>query len=660
MPKKEINNRTQISRIELTPEDKKKLGLTGRGKKWMIGIGIFILVAIIAVAGVAGLSYGPAKAAYKAAMAGKQDFEYAQVEITNQNFDTAIANLESAGNNFRDAKKNLDKISWMKYIPYVGTQVEATDNLIIAAINISDALEQISDLGLDILAVVEDNEDASFDTISPEQKQEILQKIYESPPDIQGAKAELDLAVAQLEAIPDEGLMKPLADAIAPIKEKLPLVKQLIEKAVPMIEIIPSIAGYPEEKTYLFLLQNNNELRPTGGFIGTYGILKVKDGEMVSFFTDNIYAIDVPAKEYLFIDPPQPYQDYLGSTQWFMRDSNWDPGFPETAQQVEEFYHLENGPESQIDGVIAVDPVFIGSLLELTGPINVDDIEFTAENFVDQLQYQVEIAYVSQGVGELERKEIIGRMASTLMDRMMALPKSEWGSLWEIFARNVDEKHILLYLKDDEVQEKISEMNWAGEIKETMVDYLMVVDSNLGALKTDKVMEKTITYNVYEENGDLIADLNIHYKNNGTITNFTTRYRTYTRVYAPLGSELIESSGTMQNDRVHGSAATDPDVYEEHGKTVFGGFTAIEPMSEGDLHYKYKLPAEVVTSVNDGYYNLYAQKQPGTIAHPFLMTFDIGQNIQAFSPLDEGEEISNNKIQFNTDLRTDRRFEIEL
>lgn len=660
MPQEPINNRTQISRVEMTPQEAKKLGLDGRGKKLLIGAGAFLLVLAIAVLGIAGLSYGPAKAAYKSALEGKQDFEYAQVEITNQNFDKAIDNLESAAGNFRDAKGNLDKIAWTRHLPWVGTQVEATDNLIVAAVNISDALLEISGLGRDILAVVEEDEEASFQTITPEQKREILKKIYESPPDIQGAKAELDLAVSQLEAIPDEGLMGPLAGAVAPIKEKLPLVKQLIEKAVPMIEVIPSIAGYPEEKTYLFLLQNNNELRPTGGFIGTYGILKARDGEMESFFTDNIYAIDVPAKEFLFVDPPKPYQDYLGSTQWFMRDANWDPDFPETAEKVEEFYHLENGPEDSIDGVIAVDPVFIGSLLELTGPITVDDIEFTADNFVDQLQYQVEIAYAQQGVGELERKEIIGRMAAILMERMMSLPKSQWANLWEIFARNVDEKHILLYLKDGEVQEKIAAMNWAGEMKESPMDYLMVVDCNLGALKTDKVMEKSITYDVYEEDGRLIGDLNVHYKNTGTITQFTTRYRTYTRVYVPLGSELLESSGTMQNDRTMGANPTEPDVYEEHGKTVFGGFTAVEPRSEGDLRYKYALPDDVADAVRGGYYYLYVQKQPGTVAHPLDFSFDIGRRIKAFFPLDEGTEISNNKVRFQTDLRTDKEFEIEL
>ena len=658
---KKINNKTKISKIELTKKDTKSLNkINSRGKKVFIGLIIVIVLIIGILITVAALSYSPAKNTYNAAMSGKVNFENAQEELTSQDFEAAINSLEAAGKDFKEAKTNLDKINWTKNIPYIGTQVKAADNLLTAGINISTALNQISGLGMDILAVLNEDSHASFDSITPEQKKEILEKIYISPPDIQGAKAELDLAVSQIEQIPDEGLLGPIANAVEPIKEKLPLIKQLIDKAVPMIEIIPSIVGYPEEKTYLFLLQNNNELRPTGGFIGTYGILKVKDGEMESFFTDNIYAIDVPAKEYLFVDPPQPYQDYLGSTQWFMRDANWDPGFPESAQKVEEFYHLENGPENNIDGVIAVDPVFIGSLLELTGPITVDGIEFTAENFVDQLQYQVEVAYVEQGIEQLERKEIIGRMASILMERMMTLPKSEWGNLWEIFARNVDEKHILLYLKDEEIQQRISEMNWAGEMKKSDYDYLMVVDTNLGALKSDKVMDKSITYNVMEENGDLVGDLNIHYKNNGTITKFTTRYRSYTRIYVPLGSELIESSGTMQNDRVHGAAPTDPDVYEEHDKTVFGGFIAIEPMSEGDLHYKYKLPDSLKNAVNEGYYYLYVQKQPGTIAHPLTVAFDVGKKIEVFIPLDAGEEISNNKVQFNTDLRVDREFEIEL
>ncbi|MFH1537053.1 MAG: DUF4012 domain-containing protein, partial [Patescibacteria group bacterium] len=558
MPRKKI----KVTKKEKQQEDKKFKNFISNNKKTFTIIGIVLGVILVAMFTIAVLSYSPAKETYEEAIWGKQKFEEAQEQITAQDFGAAKISLEGASQHFSDANTNFSKISWLKYTPILGKQIKAVENIIIAAVGISNALEKISDLGFEIFNVLEEDKKSSISSITPEQKKKVLKTIYESPPDVQGAKAELDLAVTQLEQIPDKGLLGPIADAIAPIKEKLPLVKQVIDKALPLIEIVPSIGGYPEEKTYLFLLQNNTELRPTGGFIGTYGILKIKNGEIEEFYTDNIYVIDSAAQEYLYIDPPEPFAEYLGVSQWLMRDSNYDPDFTISAQKAEEFYHLENGPETDIDGVISVTPVFIKSLLELTGPIDVEGEEFTAENFVDILQYKVEFGYVNEGKSDMERKEVIGTMSSILMDRITSLPKEQWGDLWESFTSNVDEKHILLYLKDEDVQRKITEMNWAGEMKSSPLDYLMVVDCNLAALKTDKVMERDIEYSVYKEGDDLMGEVKINYNNTGTFTNFTTRYRSYTRVYVPLGSELVEHEGVMKNDRLHGAAPEDPDVYE--------------------------------------------------------------------------------------------------
>ncbi|MBU0671057.1 DUF4012 domain-containing protein [Patescibacteria group bacterium] len=659
MSRKKNQKATQITQIKVSGGEV-KLKNPNKRKKILIITGSVLLGIIAVLAIIGGIVYSPAKNTYKQAIAGKEKFELAQEQITAQDFNGAIQSLNEAGENFDASKESFDKIAWLKFTPYFGKQLKAVDSLLIAAINISDALDNIMDIGVEIFAVLETDGDSSFKSITEKQKAEILKKLYESPPDIQGAKAELDLAVMQIEQIPEEGLMGPIASAVAPIKEKLPMVKQIIEKGIPLIEIVPAIAGYPDEKTYLFLLQNNDELRPTGGFIGTYGILKVKNGEIQSFFTDNIYVIDDQAKPTLFVDPPDAFKKYIGSSQWFMRDANWSPDYPTTAEKVEEFYHLEGGEEENIDGVIAVTPVFIESLLKMTGPIEVDGIEFNSENFVDKLQYEVEFGFAEDGVSELARKDIIGRMSSILMDRVTNLPKNQWGELWEIFAQNVDEKQILLYIKDDEVQEKITDMNWDGSVKETVDDYVMVIDANLAALKTDKVMERNIDYNVYEEDGQLYGDLNVHYKNNGTFTKFTTRYRTYTRVYVPLGSELVESSGIYNNDKTVGGKPADPETFEEFDKTVFGGFISVEPAEEHTVHYKYKLPQSVQDQINSGSYYLYAQKQAGTLGHGFNFSFDVGQGIKDYKPLDLGEKNGNNEVHFNTNLTIDREFLINL
>ncbi len=39
-------------------------------------------------------------------------------------------------------------------------------------------------------------------------------------------------------------------------------------------KLIPELTGFNGERTYLLLFQNNLELRPSGGYIGSFGIFK--------------------------------------------------------------------------------------------------------------------------------------------------------------------------------------------------------------------------------------------------------------------------------------------------------------------------------------------------------------------------------------------------
>ncbi len=78
---------------------------------------------------------------------------------------------------------------------------------------------------------------------------------------------------------------------------------------------------------------------------------------------------------------------------------------------------------------------------------------------------------------------------------------------------------------------------------------------------------------------DLIGKTEITYQNNADFTWKSTRLRTYTRVYVPLGSELISSAGAMENDKIKDPQlqAGQVEAATEFGKTFFGAFISIEP-----------------------------------------------------------------------------------
>jgi hypothetical protein len=636
--------------------------------KLLVRIGAFFiavfLIVIVPILIFTGIYFKNIKTTYTEAILGKNDFLTAQASLQDQNFAQTATSLSSARMHFETSAQSFNKVPLIRKVPIVKTQVLALDNVLLAGTNMADAMEELALLGEEIIKVAKvEGEETSFGKIGKEKKEAILKKIYNSPEKINEAKIKLEEAVVALDNIPKKGLIKPLKTALAPIEENIPLIKQLIDKGVPALEVLPAVAGYPETKTYLFLLQNNTEIRPTGGFIGTYGILKVKNADIELFQTDNIYNLDNKAKNSVYVDPPEPLAKYLGSSQWLLRDANWSPDYPTTAIKAEEFYHLENGSEENIDGIIAITPLFIEDLLKLTGPITVDGEEFNEDNFIDKLQFKVEFGYVQEGLSDADRKDVIGQMSSILMTRMLDLPKDKWSDLWQVFVENVEEKQILLYMEDDKLEQYIEELNWDGRIKDvtfTGRDFLMLVDANLAALKTDKVMERNLDYSVSKEGDDLIATLQVHYKNNGTFTNMTTRYRSYTRIFVPRGSELISSDGFYTNDRYLGGEPTPALVKqdEEFNKTIFEGFISVEPQSEQVVTLKYKLPQEIKDMVSNNKYDFYWQKQSGSESYPCTFNIDIGEKVDQGISLDLSPEIDDNRVQFKTDLKTDRYFQI--
>ncbi len=631
-----------------------------------------LLYAFVAVVGVSlilvGVYFGTARKVYSLSESGKQNLEAAANEISALNLEKAGAYLEEAEDNFSAAANNFGRLKFLSKIPWLGNQYDVAAGLLQSGVQTSSALRDLVGVAEEIISVTGDAEavvkgipaisgETSFAEISPEKKRELLQKLFESPPRLTGAKAKIDLALLALDQIDEREVAGQLLKVLAPVREALLKIQGVLAKAIPAAEILPKIAGYPTEKTYLFLLQNSDELRPTGGFIGTYGIVKVKDGNVETFDTDNVYALDGAAERYLRVSPPAPIGKYLRVGAWFLRDSNWSPDFPTAAAQAQWFYRAEGGREKKIDAVIAVTPTFMENILRQIGNIEFNGEIFTPENLMEVLQYKVEKEYYEKGIPEVKRKDIVGDLGEKIFEKLSNLPSSRWSGIFNVADQALTERHLLFWSEDQELQSIIVREGWSGKVLESDGDYLMAVDANLAALKTDGVMDRKINYSLSKDSsGNLRAKVEIIYKNNGTFTWKTTRYRTYTRIYVPDGSVLIGGSGMTENDKIYDPARRlgKIDIGKEAGKTYFGAFISIEPGREGTLSFEYTLPEKIKNQIDQGLYKLLVQKQSGTIAHPLTLNLNFGKNIKQAVPAEEQKEWGDGAYKLRTDLRVDK------
>lgn len=453
----------------------------------------------------------------------------------------------------------------------------------------------------------------------------------------------LDTALSELSAADQAFRGVALSDLPAERREQFLSAESKLSAAVGLLtsyreneRVLTELIGGNGPRKYLFLFQNNHELRPTGGFIGTYALLDMNDGVIRDFYVDGIFNPDGQLKENIV--PPKPIQKV--SAGWSLHDSNWFPDFPTSAEKAIFFFEKTGGPT--VDGVVTVTPAVLQSLLEAVGPVELPDygLTVTSENFMPVIQTQVEVDYDKE---ENRPKAVIGDLAEELFARVFAAQDERM--LYRIgnaVVQGLNRKDILLYARDDEAQALIDESGWSGRLLSTGHDYLSVVHANINGYKTDGVIDETIEHaSEIGPDGSVIDTVRITRVHNGGETPYEWWNKVnadYLRVYVPEGSQLISASGMTWEfpeppldyaalgfrrdetvEAVEASERVDEEtgtrIGAESGKTVFGNWVYVSPGESVTVEYRYRLPFKVdpaAAEAGNASFSVLYQKQAGT------------------------------------------------
>ena len=358
------------------------------------------------------------------------------------------------------------------------------------------------------------------------------------------------------------------------------------------------------EKTFLVLFQNNMELRPGGGYIGSFAIIKTESGKIKSYEIHDTSNFDgrIPDNNLM----PYPMKKVFRIDAWKLRDSNWSPDFPINARQALDFYYQGQGQEN-FDGVIAVNAAVLDKILESTGSIELADYgkTFEAGTALVELEKQVEVDFYQQDVEIGDRKNVMSEFLDELLKKAAQLPKLDKLKLAKNLVGELDNKNIQLYFSDEKIEQLADEADWSGKVDQNWGnDYLFAVDANIGAYKSDYFIKRQMEYSVDMTGENPQATLKITYTHTGVTKDWMTRdYLTYLRVYLPVGTHVDEF--TDGDDVAYG---------EELGKKFVGGFVKVPLNSTKTVEIKYTLPQDLKNKD----YQLKIQKQSGSGEVPFV------------------------------------------
>jgi len=440
--------------------------------------------------------------------------------------------------------------------------------------------------------------------------------------------------------------------------------------------------GDQQWQRYLVVFLNNNELRGTGGFMGSYALVDIDRGEIKNLEMPGGGTYDVQGQLVARVLAPEPM--HLLKPRWEFQDSNWWPDFPTAARKIQWFHQNAKGPS--VDGVIVLTSTFMERLLEVFGPIDMSEYGriIDSSNFTLETQKIVELEYDRE---ENRPKQFLADMAPKLIEKIFAANSEQLQALIPMMHNAMSEKHVLLYFNNPQSQNIVSSLGWAGEIKKTEGDFLSVVHTNLAGGKTDGVIDETIKHHsAIQPDGSIINTVTLIRKHNGVPGEnvFTgVQNNSYVRFYVPAGSTLIEAKGferpddkffkTPDPDLVIDSdlaqieknktkhQPSNTDVYQEFGKTVFGNWLQLKAGTSQEASIVYRLPLKVsVEPSATSYYSLLAQKQHGSLGSVLQSTLSFPESLKIFAKFPENVPADNQSVNFSTMLTTDQFYSVAL
>jgi hypothetical protein len=622
-----------------------------RGRKiffWIFLVLIFYL--IITVISSAFVAYNLRQA--------KTAIDHIQAKAKVYDIDGALNESAIAEKTLLNANKGLLTLTPLRIVPkygiYITSAITITKNAGVAIGQLRGVGEEIKDaLGEQSNALFSPSsafpdDSFSYNDLTPEEKERLIGVVATSAPKIKTAITALNNIDSALETfnVPE----------IANIREQIQTATKYLNAALPLLEYAPKLLGYPNGERILMFFANNTELRPTGGFLGVVGVANIKNGDVGEVDLQDVYDYDGALLKTKRPPAPEPFQTYINVKEWFLRDSNWSPDFVDSTKTMVQFFEeAEQAAGKPYDPPIAIiqfTPTLIEKLMDITGPITVQGITFNRANLILELEYAVEFGFVEANTAYDDRKAIVGELGKAFMERMKNLAPQQWLAVFKILEQEFREGQIMVVSNDPELQSAIDERGWAGRLLPVQGDYVSVIDANLGGLKSDPKVIRTVNYTIIPDNqGGYLGKVAMQYNHIGTFDLFTSRYRTYTRLYVPTGSTFVSVSGSLAKDQK-------VDVVNELGRVSFGTFTSIEPKTKRTLEFTFKLAPAVVQMIRAGSYHLDVQKQKGTIAHGLTLDLNFGKPLRSAVPPEDPKQYNDTHYRFLSDLRTDRSFDV--
>lgn len=464
-------------------------------------------------------------------------------DLKNGDGEQLLATSQSIASQISAMEKTTEGLNWTiaSYIPVYGDDIRAARGLMEQANNLAQnallpAAQSLSGFSLSNLM-----QDGAINV-------PLLQEVITTLQDVEPVITQSSQAINEL---PQTHISK-LTDTINKLKDPVNKGVEALDQINQIAPVLPQMLGANgQTRTYLLLAQNNAELRSTGGFPGSAGIMTVTDGkiEMGDFASP---AIAVPWYDECGFGVTDEEKAIFGDRVGrIICDTNYIPDFPRAASLFSQMWLDKLG--GTVDGVVAIDPVFLQYMLGLTGGVDANGITVDGSNAARMLMSDA-YAQLSTEDQDVFFSAVAGAAFKNLMGNLGGVGLTD---LTDVLKKGIEEGRFIAWMPNEDEEKIMVALGCAGEVKTdpatpqlgvyagddtaSKMSWYLSMGTNVSAGVTNA--DGTVTYHVtstFKNNldADTAAGLTEYVTGNMGIKRDITDMFIHTYLFAPAGGSI--------------------------------------------------------------------------------------------------------------------------
>lgn len=378
--------------------------------------------------------------------------EVLQENIVNGDVDAARRSLELLDEYTSRARANTDGPRWWlaAQVPVLGRNVDAVRT-------VARELDQISD---EVLPGVVDLADkVQLETFRPQDGRINLEEVAAAAPVLVTADDVLSEGNREVGAFDVDGLVGPLQGPMRSLQERFDRTAVAASAANDAAKLMPTmLAADGEERTYLLIILNNAEVRSLGGMPGSFAEISTQGGKIEMGEQGGTLDIRTLAKPPVEMTKAER-SIFQNTTATDIRNTGIHPDFPRAAELAAGI--AGKRWKEKYDGVVAVDPVALGYMLNGLGPIDVGDgLTIDANNAVSTL---LNLVYLKYPTEPLKQDDVFENAARRIFDATVAGTGNSVAVI-RALVRGVSERRVMLWSRDEAEQKRIQSSGIANAL----------------------------------------------------------------------------------------------------------------------------------------------------------------------------------------------------